>query len=87
MLPGQTPDPVRQEALSALMGQFVQQGHPDEYAKFMAMATIFQVDLELRNAQLARLLSWIQQNHPTFHLEATQLVESTREEFEKRVQN
>ena len=87
MLSGQTPDPVRQQALTALMTQFVQQGHPEEYAKFMAMSTIFQVDLELRNAQMARLLSWIQQNHSELHDEATQLVESTRAEFEKRVQN
>jgi len=82
----QTSDPVRQQALAALMAQFVQQGHPDEYAKFMAMSTIFQVDLELRNAQVARLLSWMQQHHPDLHHEAVQLVESTRVEFEKRVQ-
>lgn len=87
MLPGQTPDPVRQTALTALMSQFVQQGHPEEYAKFMAMSTIFQVDLELRNAQIARLLSWIQQEHSELHSEAKQLVETTREEFEKRVQH
>ena len=87
MLPGQTPDPISQQALTALMTQFVQQGHPDEYAKFMAMSTIFQVDLELRNAQMARLLSWMQQEHPELHDEAAQLVESTREEFEKRLQN
>ncbi|NET52144.1 MAG: hypothetical protein F6K09_26655 [Merismopedia sp. SIO2A8] len=86
MLPGQTPDPVRQQALAALISQFVQQGHPNEYAKFMAMSTVFQVDLELRNAQLARLLGWIQQEHPELHQEATKLVESTRAEFEKRVQ-
>lgn len=87
MLPGQTPDPIRQQALTALMAQFVQQGHPEEYAKFMAMSTIFQVDLELRNAQMAGLLGWIQQEHPALHSEATQLVETTREEFEKRVQH
>ena len=87
MLPSQNPDPVRQQALTALTHQFVQQGHPENYATFMAMSTIFQVDLELRNAQLSRLLSWIHQKHPDLHTEATQLVEATREEFEKRVQH
>lgn len=86
MQPGQNTDPVRQQALTALMTHFVQQGHPDEYAKFMAMTTVFQADLELRNAQVSRLLSWLQQEHPAIHEEAVKLVESTTQEFEKRVQ-
>ncbi|MEB3231818.1 MAG: hypothetical protein VKJ64_12470 [Leptolyngbyaceae bacterium] len=86
MNPDQINDPVRQQAVTALMNHFVQQGHPDQYAKFMAMATIFQADLELRNAQVSRLLSWLHQEHPLVHAEALKLVEATTEEFEKRVQ-
>ncbi|NEQ96300.1 MAG: hypothetical protein F6K30_06190 [Cyanothece sp. SIO2G6] len=86
MQPDQANDPVRQQAVTALMTHFVQQGHPDQYAKFMAMATIFQADLELRNAQVSRLISWLQQEHPSVHAEAIKLVEATTEEFEKRVQ-
>ncbi|MGF1498939.1 MAG: hypothetical protein ACFB8W_19250 [Elainellaceae cyanobacterium] len=78
-------DPVRQRALTALMAQFVQQGHPEEYAQHLAMATIFQADLELRNAQLVSLLSWIKQNHGDLYDAATAVVETTREEFEKRI--
>ncbi|MEB3356525.1 MAG: hypothetical protein VKK04_07340 [Synechococcales bacterium] len=85
MLSNQSIDPVRQRALTALMAQFVQQGHPEEYAQHMAMATIFQADLELRNAQLISLLSWIKQHHENLYDAATAVVESTREEFEKRV--
>jgi len=86
MIPGQTPDPVRQHALAALTATFITQGHPTEYAKQMAMAAIFQADLELRNAQLTRLLGWLKQEHSAIHDEAAALLESTREEFERRVQ-
>ena len=86
MQPDQIKDPVRQQAVTALMTHFVQQGHPDQYAKFMAMATIFQADLELRNAQVSRLLSWLQQEHPSVHTEAIKLVEATTTDFEKRLQ-
>ncbi|MGJ3254303.1 MAG: hypothetical protein ACFE0J_24690 [Elainellaceae cyanobacterium] len=86
MLSGQTPDPVRQHALSALTVQLVKQGHPEQYAQHMATAVIFQTDLELRNAQLARLLSWLKQEHTEIYDEATSLVEATRAEFERRVQ-
>lgn len=79
-------DPVRQQALTALTAAFIAQGHPADYAKQMAIATVFQADLELRNAQLARLLAWLQETHPDVAIAAKTLVEQTREEFEHRVQ-
>lgn len=87
MFPGQTSDPVRQQALTMLTATFVAQGHPAAYATHMATAVIFQTDLELRNAQLTRLLSWLQQEHAAIYPAALALVESTREEFENRVQS
>jgi len=80
-----TPDPVKQEALMALMASFVAQGHPQDYAKHMAIATIFQADLELRNAQLNRLLGWLKQDHSDLYSEALKLTENTRIEFEQRL--
>ncbi len=79
-------DLIRQQALAALIASFIAQGHPEEYAKHMAIATIFQADLELRNAQLTRLLGWLQQTHPTVYPDALQLLDATRTEFEQRVQ-
>ncbi len=79
-------DQVHQQALASLTSQLVQQGHPQEYAQHMAVAAIFQADLELRNAQLSRLLSWLKENHPEVHRQGLDLVEQTREEFEQRVQ-
>lgn len=87
MFPDQTSDAVRQQALAVLTAQFVAQGHPTEYATQMATAAIFQIDLELRNAQLSRLLDWIKQNHDTIYQDALAIVETTREEFERRVQS
>ncbi|MGG6297009.1 hypothetical protein ACQ4M4_21650 [Leptolyngbya sp. AN02str] len=78
-------DTIRQHALAALMASFVAQGHPEEYAKHMAIATIFQADLELRNAQLTRLIGWLQQTHPNVYTEALALLDQTRHEFEQRV--
>ena len=86
MLSGQTPDPVRQQALTVLTAQFVSQGHPAEYAKHMATAAIFQTDLELRNAQLSRLLNWLKQEQSDIYPQALALVEATLKEFERRVQ-
>lgn len=85
MIPEQA-DVVRQQALTALTAAFVAQGHPPEYATHMATTAIFQTDLELRNAQLSRLLAWLKQEHETVYTQALALVESTREEFERRVQ-
>lgn len=85
MFATQQPDPVRQQALAVLTASFVSQGHPAEYATHMATAAIFQTDLELRNAQLARLLSWLKQEHAEIYPSALELVETTLEEFEKRV--
>lgn len=79
-------DLVRQQALAALTAAFLAQGHPVEYAKHMATAAIFQTDLELRNAQLSRLIAWLKQDYPAVHQEAISLIETTREEFERRVQ-
>jgi hypothetical protein len=81
-----TIDEVKQAALKMLIANFMSQGHPAEYAQHMATATIFQTDLELRNAQLLSLLGWLQQNYPEVHVEAVQLLETTRAEFERRVQ-
>ncbi len=85
MIPESTKDEVRHHALIALMAQFVKQGHPDEYAQYMATSAIFQADLELRNAQFTRLLAWLQQEHPEVYDGAIALVEETRAEFEKRI--
>lgn len=79
-------DEVKQAALKMLIASFVAQGHPAEYAQHMATATIFQTDLELRNAQLLSLLGWLKQTYPDVHGEAVQLLETTRAEFERRVQ-
>jgi hypothetical protein len=86
MLSTQPPDPVRQQALTTLTAIFVSQGHSIECAAQMATAAIFQADLELRNAQFARLLAWLKQAHPEAYPEALELAEATREEFERRVQ-
>ncbi|MBE9177828.1 hypothetical protein IQ268_04430 [Oculatella sp. LEGE 06141] len=86
MLSGQSSDVVRQQALTLLTASFIAQGHPEQYAKHMATAAIFQTDLELRNAQLSRLLNWLNQEHKDVYQQASALVESTREEFERRVQ-
>lgn len=77
---------IRQQALIALTAEFVHQGHPPDYAKHMATAAIFQTDLELRNAQLFRLLSWFKQEHSELYPEVLKVVESVRQEFEQRVQ-
>ncbi len=85
MTPANQSDEVRRQALAALTQAFAAQGHPAEYAAHMATATIFQTDLELRNAQLNRLLAWLKQEHETLYPLALQVVEGTREEFEQRV--
>ncbi|MBD0267487.1 MAG: hypothetical protein ICV77_04250 [Cyanobacteria bacterium Co-bin8] len=76
---------VRKQALLALTAHFVKQGHPTQYAPQMAAASIFQADLELRNAQFGRLLVWLREQHPDLYQEAVTLSESVRQEFEKRV--
>jgi hypothetical protein len=86
MFPDPSSDAIRQQALTVLTAQFVAQGHPPEYATQMATAVIFQTDLELRNAQLSRLLDWLKQNHADVYKDALAMVEATREEFERRVQ-
>ena len=63
------------------------QGHPETYAQQMAIATIFQADLELRNAQINRLLGWLKQDHADLYGAALTLMEDTRIEFERRVQD
>ena len=78
-------DQARQQALASLTRQLVQNGHPEQYAQHMAVAAIFQADLELRNAQLSHLLSWLKENYPDVHSQGLDLVEKTREEFEQRV--
>ena len=79
-------DDVRKEALLALTAEFVKQGHPAEYAKYMAMASIFQADLDLRNAQLSGLLSWLQTQQAGIYPAALKVAETIRQEFEQRVQ-
>jgi hypothetical protein len=60
-------DDVRKDALLALTSEFVRQGHPIQYAKHMATATIFQADLDLRNVQFTRLLAWLKENHSVIY--------------------
>jgi hypothetical protein len=79
-------DDVRKEALFALMAEFVKQGHPAEYAKYMAMASIFQADLDLRNAQFSGLLHWLQTQHEAIYPEGLKVAEGIRKEFENRIQ-
>ncbi|RZM83020.1 hypothetical protein DYY88_02840 [Leptolyngbya iicbica LK] len=79
-------DDVRKEALLALTAEFVKQGHPAEYAKYMAMASIFQADLDLRNAQFSGLLHWLQVQHEDIYPAALQVAEGIRQEFENRIQ-
>ena len=83
-----TPDSedIRKEALLALTAEFVKQGHPAEYAKYMAMASIFQADLDLRNAQLSGLLNWLQTHQANVYPDALAIAETIRKEFEERVQ-
>lgn len=76
---------VRKEALVALTAQFVKQGHPPSYAQHMATASIFQADLELRNAQFSRLIAWLKESHADVYPEAIAIAEAVRQEFEKRV--
>ncbi|WP_206756616.1 hypothetical protein [Aerosakkonema funiforme] len=80
-----TPDPVRQKALNALTDKFVEQGHAHQYAQALAASIIFQTDLDLRNAQLSRLLAWLKQEHSNTYQFALEIVEETRAEFENRV--
>jgi hypothetical protein len=51
----------------------------------MATSAIFQADLELRNAQMTHLLNWLQLEHNEIYADALKLLETTREEFERRV--
>jgi len=78
-------DDIRKEALVALTAKLVQQGHPVNYAQHMATASIFQADLELRNAQFSRLLAWLKEYHSELYPEAVEIVESVRQEFERRI--
>lgn len=80
-------DDVRKEALLALTAEFVKQGHPAEYAKYMAMASIFQADLDLRNAQFSGLLHWLQTQQSAIYPAALEVAEGIRQEFENRVQH
>lgn len=85
MLKEMTPDPVRQEALVALTDSFVQQGHPPQYAQAFAASIIFQTDLDLRNAQMTRLLAWLKQEQSNIYPLALEIIEETRTEFEHRI--
>lgn len=78
-------DPIRQEALTALTAKFIKQGCPDQYAPALAASIIFQTDLDLRNAQLSRLLAWLKHDYSDVYTLALEIVEKTRAEFEHRV--
>ena len=78
-------DDIRKDALLALTSEFVRQGHPIQYAKHMATATIFQADLDLRNAQFTRLLAWLKETHSDIYPQALEIAEGVRQEFERRV--
>jgi len=77
---------VRQQAMAALSEEFLSQGHPQLYVQHMAAAIIFQTDLDLCTAQLARILSWLKETQPDLYPQALELVATTRVEFEQRVQ-
>ncbi|MBD2663698.1 hypothetical protein B6N60_01422 [Richelia sinica FACHB-800] len=79
--------PVPQQALAALVDTFVKQGHPPQYAQAIATSIIFQTDLDLRNAQIARLLSWLKEEHNDIYASALDIVEKTCTEFERRVKD
>ncbi len=81
-----TPDPIRQQALAALTAHFISEGHPSEYAPTLATSAIFQADLDLRNAQLSRLLAWLKQEHAEIYQPALDIVQDLTQEFEQRVQ-
>jgi hypothetical protein len=51
----------------------------------MATSIIFQTDLDLRNAQIANLLGWLQQEHNDIYPLALDVVGKTSAEFERRV--
>jgi hypothetical protein len=76
-------DPQR---LNTLVDVFVRQGHPPQYAHAMAASVIFQEDLDLRNAQLANLLDWLKEEHHNIYPLALAVVEKTRSDFERQVQ-
>lgn len=84
-MPEPSVEEVKRQALATLMAHFVQQGHPEQYAQHMAMLAIFQTDLELRNAQMTRLLGWLKQDHADIYEQAAELVEEVRLEFETRL--
>jgi hypothetical protein len=77
---------VPQQALAVLVEALVQQGHPAQYAQAMATSIIFQTDLDLRNAQISRLLAWLKEEHSDLYSSALDIVEQTCHEFENRVQ-
>ncbi|NEQ43151.1 MAG: hypothetical protein F6K00_06175 [Leptolyngbya sp. SIOISBB] len=79
-------DDVRKEALLTLTTELIKQGHPAEYAKYMAMAAIFQADLDLRNAQLSGLLQSLQSQDNAIYSQAIKVVEDIRQAFEHRTQ-
>ncbi len=81
-----TQESIRQIALLRLAEQLQQQGHSPEMAQQMAAFVILRADFDLMSAQLARLLTWLEVNHPDLHPEAVALAEATRQEFEQRVQ-
>ncbi|MBK1989411.1 hypothetical protein A0J48_018030 [Sphaerospermopsis aphanizomenoides BCCUSP55] len=76
---------IPQQALAALVDTLVNQGHPPQYAQAMATSIIFQTDLDLRNAQLARLLAWLKEENNDVYQSALDIVKQTCEEFENRV--
>jgi hypothetical protein len=80
-----TPASAPQQALAALVDALTKQGHPPQYAQAMATSIIFQTDLDLRNAQLARLLAWLKEEHNSIYPSALNIVENTCKEFENRV--
>ena len=82
---GNSASSVPQQALTALVDALVNQGHPPEYAQAMATSIIFQTDLDLRNAQISRLLAWLKEEHNDIYHSAVDIVEMTCKEFENRV--
>lgn len=81
-----TPE-IREIAVKTLTAQLIQQGHPEQYAAYMASSIIFQADLDLASAQLLSLVSWLKEKEPEIYKEALTILETTAREFERRVQS
>ncbi|NJK62153.1 MAG: hypothetical protein HC921_05220 [Synechococcaceae cyanobacterium SM2_3_1] len=56
-----------------------------ESAHPMAAALIFEADLDLCSAQMARLTAWLREEYADLYPQVLNLMEASRKEFERRV--